>query len=296
MISVLICSSKPDLLAQVQSNIQNTIGVEYEILYFDNREINKGICGVYNELASKAQFHYLCFLHEDILFETKEWGNKIIEIFSNDPGVGLVGVAGCKYKSAYFSGWFSNVKELDCANYVHQYTTGTENVYLSPTDNNIPEEVVCIDGVFMCSTKEAWKMNQFNEDLLKGFHFYDIDFSLRIAHHFKVVVTYDVQLRHITTGGDYNDNWVQIAIKYHSSKKMELPYSKIDADYKLADRNVIKATLDFLKNYNISFRNKMKWVILQNLYLSPQYYYPILKFLFYKPFKLKHLHNLLRSK
>ena len=296
MISVLICSSNPVFLAQVQTNIKNTIGIEYEILYFDNRKINNGICGVYNELASKAQFPYLCFLHEDVLFETKAWGNKIVEIFSRDTDIGLIGVAGCKYKSAYFSGWFSNVKELDCANYIHQYKTGIEHVHLSPLDNDLLQEVVCIDGVFMCSTKKAWETDQFNEKLLTGFHFYDIDFSLHIAHHYKVVVTYDVQLNHITTGGDYNNNWAAIAMKYHQQMKNELPYSKVSVEYKLADRKIIKATLDFLKNYNISFSNKIKWVTLQRLYLSPIYYYSILKFLFYKSLGLKYIHNLLRIK
>ena len=296
MISVLICSSNPVLLEQVQTNIVNTIGTKYEILYFDNREMNKGICAVYNELASKAQFPYLCFLHEDVLFENQGWGNKIVEIFSSDPGIGLIGVAGSKYKSAYFSGWFSNMKELDCANYVHQYKTGIERVHLSPGDNYLLEEVVCIDGVFMCSKKEAWETNKFNEDLLTGFHFYDIDLSLRIAHHYKVVVTYDVLLKHITSGGDYGNKWVEIAMKYHQQMRSQLPFSKIKVEYKIADRKVIEAALDFLKKYNISFSNKIKWVTLQKLYLSRIYYYSILKFLFYKPLGLKYIHNLFRTK
>lgn len=295
MISVLICSSNPGLLIQVQTNIKNTIGAEYEILYFDNRRINNGICEVYNDLASKAQFQYLCFLHEDVLFETRGWGNKIVDTFSKDVDIGLVGVAGCKYKSAYFSGWFSNVKELDCANYVHQYKTGIEAVCLSPENNSLLQEVACIDGVMMCAKKMVWERNPFNESYLTGFHFYDIDFSLRIARNFKVVVIYDVLLMHITSGGDYNNKWVEIAIKYHEQMNLELPFSKIHVESGIVDREIVKATLDFLKNYNITLRNKIKWVIKQKLYLHPTYYYSILKFFLYRLLGLKYIHNLFKS-
>lgn len=296
MLSIIICSNNPELFNQVQKNIQQTIGINYEILYFDNRKINKGICSVYNELAAKSKFSYLCFLHEDILIQTKDWGIKLIEIFSTDDKIGLIGIAGCKYKSQYFSGWFSGLKELDCANYIHQYKNGSEFVHLSPSDSDGLEEVVCIDGVFMCCTKEAWSKNQFNEKLLTGFHFYDIDFSLKIAHSYKVVVTYHLQLTHITTGGDYSSNWINIAIKYHQHKRDELPFSKITVDNSFVDKSVIKTTMDFLKMYHISFRNKIKWVTLQELYLSPAYYYSILKFLFYTPLRLKFIHNLFKTK
>ena len=294
MISVLICSGNPHLLKQAKDNIEETIGVEHEILCFDNQEVNHGICRVYNRLASGAKFNHLCFVHEDVLFQTTDWGKKILETFLNDSQVGLLGIAGCKYKSQYFSGWFSNTKELDCANYIHQYKDGTESVYLSPSNDTSLQEVVCIDGVFMCCKKDSWEKNKFNENLLKGFHFYDIDFSLRIAHSYKVVVTYDVLLTHITTGGDYSSKWVETAISYHEEVKVYLPYSKITVNKKIADNNIILAMLDFLKNYKISFGNKIKWIVLQKLFLHPKYYYAILKFALYKPLGLKTIHKSLK--
>jgi Glycosyltransferase like family len=296
MISVLICSSNPDLLKQARDNIHETIGVDFEILYIDNRALNRGICTVYNELALQAQYPFLCFVHEDVLFETKDWGEKIMEIFSNDPSIGLIGLAGCKYKSSYYSGWFSGMKNLDCANYIHQYKSGTENVHLSPSNDNSLQAVACIDGVFMCASREVWSCNKFDEVFLKGFHFYDIDFSLRIARQYKVVVTYDFILKHITTGGDYGNNWVDIAINYHLHIKRSLPYSITRVDEKVADRRIVIVTLDFLKNYNISLSKKMKWITYQKLHLSPFYFYPVLKFLYYKPLGLKYLHQLLKNK
>ena len=296
MISVLICSINPGLLQQVSTNIEETIGTEYEIVSIDNRTAGKGICSVYNILAARAKFSYLCFIHEDIKFTEKGWGKALLNNFSSDPDIGLIGVAGSKYKSSYFSGWFANVRELDCANYIHQYERGFEKVYLSPDNDMRLQEVVCIDGVFMCCKRQTWESQRFDEKVLSGFHFYDIDFSLRSAHACKVVVSYNVDLIHITSGGDYGNNWVETAIRYHHLYKNQLPFSKVQVDKKLADKRVVKATLDFLKNYDISFGNKVKWIRFQKLDLFPDLYYDILKLFFYKPLRLKKIHNLLRSK
>jgi hypothetical protein len=292
MISVIICSSNPVLLEQAKINIEETIGVPHEIIYEDNRELNTGICSVYNSLALKATFRILCFVHEDVLFTSTNWGNIIINHFANDTQIGLIGLAGCKYKSAFYSGWYSHDKKLDCANYVHQYNHGTERVYLSPAGNRELQEVVCIDGVFMCCKKEVWEKNKFNEKVLRGFHFYDIDFSLRVARENKVMVTYDVSLTHITSGGDYGNKWVEIAIEYHQFMKGKLPYSKIPVDTAKTNAKIINATMDFLKKYPISFKNKIKWIRYQKLYSNPSYYYSILKFLLYKTLGLNPIHKI----
>ncbi len=294
MISVLICSINVDLLNQVTENIKKTIGSKFEILHFDNKNGSRSLCEVYNKLANRAAYPYLCFIHEDILFTTINWGKEVEHIFYSDREIGLIGIAGCKYKSNFFSGWFSGVKELDCANYTHQYSDGLEKVKLSPDGTNL-HEVVCIDGVFMCCRKEVWLNNNFDEDLLKGFHFYDIDFSLRIAKDFKVVVTYQLELIHITSGGDYGNNWVAEAIKYHKKTNIDLPFSKIPVSIKFVDKKVIVSTLDFLKNYKIDFNNKLKWIIIQSLYLKPGLYYSIFKFFFYQSLRLKKIHKIFKS-
>jgi hypothetical protein len=293
MISVLICSIDTELLNNVRTNIAETIGVPFEILYLDNRNEKKGICQVYNELAERARFPYLCFLHEDVILNANDWGKEIENIFLTDLNIGLIGIAGCKYKSAYFSGWFSNNKKLDCANYIHRYKNKDiiEKVHLSPSDNNDLQEVVCIDGVFMSCTKKAWDETRFDSSFLKGFHFYDVDFSLRLARHYKVVVTYDIELVHITSGGDYGNAWVEIAIVYHQKMKSSLPYSKIGVDQTHADKNVVIAMADFLKNYKITFGNKIKWIFLQKLYLSPKFYYSILKFFLFSFVRIKRTDN-----
>ena len=79
MLSVLICSINGELLRQVKQNIAETVGVPYEILVWDNKASNDGICKVYNRLASDAQYPLLLFVHEDVTFETMNWGQKLAQ-------------------------------------------------------------------------------------------------------------------------------------------------------------------------------------------------------------------------
>ncbi len=294
MISVIVCSVRPELSRQLQRNIQETIGVENELLVRDNRKNGKGICAVYNELAAQASFEQLCFVHEDVIFKTESWGRKISGLLSG--GWDVLGVAGAKYKSAYFSGWYTGQKAFDCAHVTHQYPGSTEKIWLQP-GTEILEQVVCLDGVFICCRKKVWEEVRFDEQHLKGFHFYDVDFSLRAAYGHKVGVCLDIDLVHITgSGGDFGNVWVETAIAYHRRMKRSLPFTReknLPAD---AELKIAKGHLDVLKRQDISVKNKMRWIKLQGLTRFPQLYYSILKFMLYQPLGLQHLHKLFKRK
>ena len=296
MISIVICSINSDYLSQVKENISSTIGIEYELLIWNNLHEGKGICEVYNLMAEKARFNIISFLHEDIIFQTKDWGAKVLKIFSEHPGTGVLGVAGSKYKSDVYSGWFTGIKEFDCANVIHRYKHGDELNYLTPTDRPVLEDVVCLDGVFICSRKSVWEEVKFDQTNLNGFHFYDIDFSLRASKHCVVSVTYEIGIVHITRGGDFGNNWVSTAIDYHFLSKNLLPASILPMVPVSVNKVIFITWLDVLKKYNISWKNKWKWIMGQQLFRHVSLLYPIAKFLFYKPLGLRYIHKILRKK
>ena len=292
MISVIVCSIKPHLLEQLKININKSIGVDYELLVYDNRNDRKGLCAVYNGLAKNANFNTLCFIHEDILFDTMEWGRVLLTtLHKND--IGVLGIAGSKYKSAFFSGWYTGNKSLDCANVLHRFTEHDEKIYLSPSGKSV-EEVVCIDGVFIACKKQVWEQTLFDEKNLEGFHFYDLDFSLRAATDYKVAITYHIDIAHITFGGDFGDNWIATAMLYHQRNRHLLPVTRLHRASKKDEVNIAKTTLDVLKNQKISWTNKMQWIKLQKLHTYPSLYYSILKFLLYSPLKLNLVHKLFK--
>ena len=55
MVSIIICSVSPHLLKELQQNIAQTIGIEYEIIAIDNREQHWPIAKVYNYAAQQAK-------------------------------------------------------------------------------------------------------------------------------------------------------------------------------------------------------------------------------------------------
>ena len=98
MLSIITCSIKPEQLKAFKKNIETTIGIPFELIAFDNRVLQYGLCKVYNECARQAKYDFLCFAHEDISFQTYDWGKIIISELSK-PDCGVIGFAGASHKS-----------------------------------------------------------------------------------------------------------------------------------------------------------------------------------------------------
>ena len=107
MFSIIICSISPERLSQLKANIQKTIGVEHEIIAFDNREKRYPIARVYNEGARQARYPYLFFVHEDVLFHSENWG-EVIAGKLKEPDCGVIGFVGSKMKLKVYSGWMQS--------------------------------------------------------------------------------------------------------------------------------------------------------------------------------------------
>lgn len=235
MISIIIASAKVDLLTAVIENINQTIGIPYEILSVENADGKKGICQIYNEGIVKARYDVLCFMHEDIRFDTQDWGRIVTGIFTDNKNIGLLGIAGGKYKALSPSSWFSWLDQYNRFNMVQRYKfsdTETKVVYVNP-DNEKLAYVSGLDGVWLCTHKRVTDQVRFDEKLLKGFHGYDVDFSLSVGENWEVAVTYDVLLEHFSEG-NYDRNWIESTLLVHEKWKATIPkcigsISKADA-------------------------------------------------------------------
>ncbi|MFD1257894.1 glycosyltransferase [Mucilaginibacter terrae] len=223
MISVIISSVNKSMLAAVSQSIADTIGVPFEILGIDNSNGTYGICAVYNQGARQAQYDMLCFVHEDVEFKTLNWGQQVIRIFNADAQLGLLGVAGSTYKAAAPSGWHGAGILTDHVNILQGYKNTQElrHYYRNP-DNKKLTEVVCIDGVWMCSPRAVALQIPFDEYTFTGFHAYDIDFSLSVGQHYKVAVTYEVLMHHFSEG-NFDKKWVYEILKLYNKWHKHLP-------------------------------------------------------------------------
>ena len=222
MLSIIICLRKKDISEVLLLNITETIGCFYELIIIDNSENKYSIFEAYNLGIKKSSGDYLCFIHDDIRFHTKNWGRIVESIFQSDEEIGLIGVAGTKVKSKMPSAWWDCPEEYRVINIKQHLKSGQiEDWYVGWKNNNI-EEVVAIDGVFMVIPK---KDNVFFSHKMKGFHNYDLHLSFRVKkNRKKIVVTNQLLLEHFSEG-QVDTGWVQSTLKIHNLYNEILPIS-----------------------------------------------------------------------
>lgn len=225
MISVIISSVNKALLANVSQNIAETIGVPFEIIAIDNSKGERGLCAVYNDGAGRAQYPIVCFMHEDISIKTSNWGQNMIDLFKANPDAGLIGVAGSSYKPLTPSAWQgTGGRGTDYMNILQSFkqSPGEPQLFYSNRHNQKVTQVACVDGVWFCTTKEVLSKVRFDEETFKKFHAYDVDFSMKVGQHYKVLVTYDVLLHHFSEG-NFNVEWFLEVLKFHKKWSQQLP-------------------------------------------------------------------------
>ena len=93
--------------------------------------------------------------------------------------------------------------------------------YYNPHHEQL-SEVACVDGVWFCTTKAIAIKSKFDEKLLKGFHGYDVDFSLNVGQNHKILVTYAILLYHASEG-NFDSNWLRETIKVQHKWDYLLP-------------------------------------------------------------------------
>jgi hypothetical protein len=216
MISIVVCHLDKKLLDQFILNINNTIGVPFEFVIIDNSNNEYTIFEAYNLGVGRSKFDVICFAHEDLLFHTKNWGEKVVSHFK-DETVGMIGVIGGNAFPKCPAPWWNNTLLNDHLIHNIQHwkdgfmpknnpnkkpfkdKTNITLDYHNPTGENRVKAVV-LDGLWMCAHKRVFKKCKFDEETFKGFHCYDTDICLQVNQYFDVYVVYDILLEHLSMG------------------------------------------------------------------------------------------------
>jgi len=222
MISIIVSSYKSENFLTFSQNVKETIGdIIYEIVKIENPGI-MGICEAYNIGIEKSQFSYFCFCHDDILFRTQNWGEKLIFAFQDNPDIGLIGCAGSTYKAWVPSGWASpQESSLIKLNLIQTKNDGRKLKFISANMLKKLEPVVSLDGCWLCTKKEITEEFRFDERTFRNYHCYDIDYSLQVFSKYKVVVIQDILIEHCSDG-NFSSSWLNETYKLHAKWK-ELP-------------------------------------------------------------------------
>jgi hypothetical protein len=126
-------------------------------------------------------YEVLCFMHDDIIFKTNDWGKSVMNRF-NSPNLGAIGVAGSPYYAILPGAWWSG-------GYITQSIYGEQELaYQTKKDNALP--VVVLDGLWFCVRKSLFSMIRFDDTTFNGFHYYDMDISLQIHSSGKLDTTW----------------------------------------------------------------------------------------------------------
>lgn len=224
MISIIICSVNRELLSRLLLHIEDTIGMPYEVISIDNSDNRYGICKAYNEGADRAQYPILCFMHEDISFETKNWGRKIYRHLQ-DPKTGLLGVAGGDAKSRVPSSWSLPVtsNHINLVQHYKHNSMPSDRILTTTSPANADKaRVISLDGVWLCTRKDVFEQFRFDDRLFTGFHGYDIDYSLQVNTRYYVYVIFDVLIHHYSEGRP-DKKWMESACLVSKKWKHRLP-------------------------------------------------------------------------
>lgn len=241
MISIVICARTHDIPQSLRTNIQETIGVAHEIIVIDNSQNAYSIFSAYNKGVQQSQYAIICFMHDDLVFETKSWGNIVIDQLA-PKNMGAVGVAGAPYYAAMPGAWWSG-------GIICQHLSGQSDYAYAPIKNNaLP--VVVVDGLWFCVKKELFNTISFDEQQFKGFHYYDIDISLQIkALGYDILSLYNITIAH--SSGRLDPIWLQNALILQEKWAIQLPFSVIELKY----AQEVKVEYGVLAEYIKSMRN-----------------------------------------
>ncbi len=245
MLSIIISSYQDKFYSALEQNIAETIGIPHEIIKIDNPNL-MGICEAYNKGALLSKYDYLLFIHEDVIFHTKEWGQKLINHLETE-NIGVIGVAGSNYVPKAPIGWHLPDNRFNFLNLIQNNKAKTNPQLFNNIDS--PQKVFALDGVFIGVKKDIYLKFGFDENL-KGFHGYDLDLSLRIAQKYQNVVINDILIEHFSIGNP-DLEWFNANIYVRNN--LDYQYNKIDESVEELTFQIFLN--NFFKYNKINFRN-----------------------------------------
>ena len=240
------------------SYLQDTSGCKetHVIQKINNGE--KSLTKVYNEILQESKTDYVVLCHDDILFEKKYWGKRVIEHFEKKKDYGILGVAGTSYLSSNGCWWTVQSEMIGQVYHQHEGKKWLSK-YSEPFGDKICDSVI-VDGLFLAINKNKIELN-FNESV-EGFHFYDVDFCFRnFLKGVKIGTVSNIPITHLSIGMT-NEKWeknrLQFSETYEKNLPIKLPssYSKLQINSKLPLVSVIIP----IHNYGLQFEKTLQSV------------------------------------
>jgi len=184
----------------------------------------KNLSQVYNEIIDESIYDIIVLCHDDIYFDTNNWGNKLVKTFSKNSEFGILGMAGTTNMPSSAMWWEDRTKMYGIVNHENDGKKW-ESKYSESLGNDV-KEVVVVDGVFM-SIDKTKIVEKFDESV-DGFHMYDINFCFKnFLSNVKIGVITNIRLTHKSIGMT-NEKWEEnrkiFSEKYYSYLPSKIKY------------------------------------------------------------------------
>ena len=221
---------------------------------------NKSLSQTYNEILSESKNNIVILCHDDIYFDSKKWGEKILKQFQKT-NYGILGVAGTTLLPESGQWWEDPSKMVGIVNHENDGKKW-ESRYSEDIGIKIQKTVI-VDGLFIGVDKTRIKKT-FDENV-KGFHFYDVDFCFNnFLEKVEVGVVFNVRITHKSIG-QTNEQWNENRKLFSENFKNNLP-SKItlnsNDDLKLLF--FIENHLDYIEEFKLLTKSNKEIVVISN--------------------------------
>lgn len=208
MISCIICSRSADIPQELKENINATIGCDYELVVIDNSANKYSIFSAYNEGVRRAKGDILCFMHEDVLFHSQDWGTCVEDFFHRRNGdAGLLGVVGGQFIPKTVAYWGDG--GCDWGTIIQGNLTSQGQYVAEKRGNSFKGselEVAAVDGQWFCIPKFLFDTIKFDEKYYSGFHSYDMDICMQLLKNKRqCFITNKILIEHKSGGSDDAD-------------------------------------------------------------------------------------------
>ena len=228
MITIIYSTHKnQEYNSKFKTHLINSVGLsDVQILEYQNNN-QYSLAQVYNSGITESIYDIVVCCHNDIKLE-KNWGQKLLNDFNNNPEFGIIGKAG----SCYFpeSGiYWERMKQTMVGQVWHQ--PEGQKKWLSLYSPKVPFiiPVVTIDGLFISFNKNKLK-HKFDETIGK-FHFYDHSFTIpNYLDDVKIGVTSSFEITHESIGQPNQEFWESKEVfltKYKNKLPLDLKPEKI---------------------------------------------------------------------
>lgn len=219
---MVVCSRKQPSWQIHEDHVRRTIGMNSEYIRIDNRGNRYGLAAAYNEGVSKSSGEVIVFVHEDVFVLTENWGKILQDKFSENPALGLVGVAGTTALSKRAGSWASTGKQFIKGHVVHELKNKDGQILSLYSEHKMDSEVVAVDGLFFAVRRSLFDTISFDAKTFDHFHFYDLDICMQVIKTHKIIVTYDILVKHLSAG-NYDHIWRKYSEKFRRKYEKDLP-------------------------------------------------------------------------